>query len=59
MERFSQYLKSKKWISIVVSKNDVALVGVDYGFFRVLGPYAIGKSLGTFQVLIFGLWSFI
>ena len=27
-----------------------------YGFY---GPYFMGKSLGTFKILIFGLWSFI
>ena len=32
---------------------------IDFGFFRVYGPYFIGKSLGTFKILIFGLWSFI
>ena len=32
---------------------------IDYGFFRVFGPYFIGKSQGTFKILIFGLWSFI
>ena len=36
-----------------------SIVGIDYGFFRVFGPYFIGKSLGTFNILIFGLWSFI
>ena len=36
-----------------------SIVEMDYGFFRVFGPYFIGKSLGTFKILIFGLWSFI
>ena len=36
-----------------------SIVEIDYGFFRVLGSYFIGKSLGTFKILIFGLWSFI
>ena len=36
-----------------------SIVEIDYGFFRVFGPYFIGKSLGTFKILIFGLWSFI
>ena len=36
-----------------------SLVEIDYGFFRVVGPYFIGKSLGTLKVLIFGLWSLI
>ena len=35
------------------------IVEVDYGFFRVFGPYFIAKSLATFRILIFGLWSFI
>ena len=30
-----------------------------YGLFIVLVPYFIGKSLGIFKILIFGLWSFI
>ena len=59
-----------------------SIVEIDYVFFRVFGPYFIGKSLctfkilyldfghlsltptvydllGTFKILIFGLWSFI
>ncbi len=36
-----------------------SIVEIAYGFFRVFGPYFIGKSLGTFKILIFGLWSFI
>ena len=36
-----------------------SIVDIDYGFFRVFGPYFIGKSLGTFKVLIFWLWAFI
>ena len=36
-----------------------SIVEIDYGLFRVVGPYFIGKSQGTFKVLIFGLWSFI
>ena len=36
-----------------------SIVEIDYGLFRVFGPYFIGKSLGTFKILIFGLWSFI
>ena len=36
-----------------------SIVEIDYGFFRVFGPYFIGKSLGTFKILIFGLGSFI
>ena len=32
---------------------------IDDGFFRVFGPYFIGKSLGTFKIMIFGLWSLI
>jgi hypothetical protein len=36
-----------------------SIVEIDYGFFRVFGPYFIGKSLGTFKILIFGLWSSI
>ena len=36
-----------------------SIVEIDYGFFRVFCPYFIGKSLGTFKILIFGLWSFI
>ena len=35
------------------------IVEIDYGFFRVFGPYFTGKSLGTFKIWIFGLWSFI
>ena len=35
------------------------IVEIDYGFFWVFGPYFIGKSLGTFKILIFWLWSFI
>ena len=35
------------------------IVEIDYGFFRVFGPYFIGKSLGTLKILIFGFWSFI
>ena len=34
-----------------------SIVEIDYGFFRVFGPYFIGKSLGTFKILIFGLLS--
>ena len=34
-----------------------SIVEIDYGFLRVFGPYFIGKSLGTFKILIFGLWS--
>ena len=36
-----------------------SIVEIDNGFFRVFGPYFIGKLLGTFKILIFGLWSFI
>ena len=36
-----------------------SVVEIDYGFFRVFGTYFIGKSLGTFKILIFGVWSFI
>ena len=36
-----------------------SIVEIDYGFFRVFGPYFKGKSLGTFKILIFGLGSFI
>ena len=36
-----------------------SIVEIDYGFFGVFGPYFIGKSMGTFKILIFGLWSFI
>ena len=36
-----------------------SIVEIDYGFFRVVGPYFVGKSLGTSKILIFGLWSFI
>ena len=36
-----------------------SIVEIDYGFFRVFDPYLIGKSLGTFKILIFGFWSFI
>ena len=36
-----------------------SIVEIDYGFFEVFGPYFIGKSLNTFKILIFGLWSFI
>ena len=36
-----------------------SIVEIDYGFFRVFGPYFIGKSLGNFKMLIFGFWSFI
>ena len=36
-----------------------SIVEIDYGIFRVFGLYFIGKSLGTFKILIFGLWSFI
>ena len=58
LERFGQYLKkSKNGFSIVFSKSDLlwqgSIVGIDYGFFRVFGPYFIGKSLGTFKILIF------
>ena len=35
-----------------------SIVEIDYGFFGVFGPYFIGKSLGTFIILIFRLWSF-
>ena len=35
-----------------------SIVEIDYGFFRVFGPYLIGNSLSTFKILIFGLWSF-
>ena len=36
-----------------------SIVEIDNGFFRVFGPYFIGKSLGLFKILIIGLWSFI
>ena len=36
-----------------------SIVEIDYGFSRVVGPDSIGKSLGTFKIWIFGLWSFI
>ena len=36
-----------------------SIVEIDYGFFRVFGPYFIGKTQGTFKILILGLWSFI
>ena len=36
-----------------------SIVEIDYRFFRVFGPYFIGKSLGTFKKFIFGLWSFM
>ena len=36
-----------------------SIVEIDYGFFRVFGPYFIRKSLGTFKILIFGFLSFI
>ena len=36
-----------------------SIMEIDYGFFRVFGSYFIGKSLGTFKILIFGFWSFI
>ena len=36
-----------------------SIVEIAYGFFRVFGPYFMGKSLSTFKILIFGLWSFI
>ena len=40
---------------MVFSKSDVALAGaiveIDYGFFRIFGPYIIGKSLGTYKFL--------
>ena len=36
-----------------------SIVEIDYGFFRVFGPYFIGNALGTFKILIFGLLSFI
>ena len=35
-----------------------SIVEIDYAFFRVVDPYFIGKSLDTFKILIFGLWSF-
>ena len=31
-----------------------SIVEIDYGFFKVFGPYFIGKSLGTLKILIFG-----
>ena len=36
-----------------------SVVEIDYGFFRVFGPYFIGKSMGTFRSLIFGLWTLV
>ena len=36
-----------------------SIVEIDYVFFRVFGPYFMGKSLVTLKILIFGLWSFI
>ena len=30
-----------------------SIVEIDYGFFQVVGPYFIGKSLGTFKILQF------
>ena len=41
------------------TENTQIRVDIDYGFFRVFGPYFLGKLLGTFQILIFGLWSYI
>ena len=32
-----------------------SIVEIDYWFFRVVGPYFIGKLLGTLKILIFGL----
>ena len=55
--------KSKNVFPIVFSKSELlwqgSIVEIDYGFFRVFGPYFTGKSLGTFKILIFGFWSFI
>ena len=36
-----------------------SIMEIGYGFFRVFGLYFIGKSLGNFKILMFGLWSFI
>ena len=36
-----------------------SIVEIEYWFFRVFSPYFIRKSLGTFKILIFGLWIFI
>ena len=36
-----------------------SIVKIEYGFFRVFGPHFIGKSLSTFKILTFGLWSCI
>ena len=36
-----------------------SIVEVDYGLFRVFGPYFIEKYLGSFKIWIFELWSFI
>ena len=36
-----------------------SIVEIDFGFFIFFGPCLIEKSLGTFTILIFGLWSFI
>ena len=65
MRMFGQYLKKSPKMDFPLYFQKVMLlwqgsiVEIDYGFFRVFGPYFIGKSLGTFKILIFGLWSFI
>ena len=57
-------LKSKKMDFPLFFQKVILLwqgsnVEINYGFFRAFGPYFIGKSLGTFKIYIFGLWSLI
>ena len=65
IKRFGQYFKKSKKMDIPLYFQKVMLlwkgsiVEIDYGLFRVFGPYFIGKSQSTFKILIFGLWSFI
>ena len=47
------------YFQIVMLLWQGSFVEIDYGFFKVFGQYFRGKSLGTFNILKFGLWSFI
>ena len=55
----SVFKKVKKMISNCIFKKVMLLlqgsiVKIDFGFFRVFGPYFIGKSLGTFKIFDIG-----
>ena len=64
----SPFVSKSFWLKTLMTTNrgktvmllwQGSIVETDYGLGRVFGPYLIGKSLGPFTNLIFGLWSFI